>query len=158
MSAQPDSLFNARPMMVDDVSVVIGIEQASYDFPWSENIFRDCLRVGYRCFAATDRTGSVVGYSLLSIVVDEAHVLNLCVDPAFRRQGVARLLLERMLTEARQGGARVIMLEVRPTNSGARALYTDYGFKQIAVRPGYYPAQDGREDAWLLSRRLNRIP
>lgn len=156
MSARPQGLFCTRRLVVDDIAVVLRIEQASYDFPWSENIFRDCLRVGYRCFAATDDTDSVIGYSLLSIAVDEAHVLNLCVDPACRRHGAARLLLERMLGEARQAEARAIMLEVRPSNKGARALYTDYGFRHIATRPGYYPAEGGLEDAWLLSRRVNR--
>lgn len=156
MSAQPQDLFHIRKLSSDDIQVVVAIEQSSYDFPWSENVFRDCLRVGYRCYAAVDFGNNVVGYALLSAVLYEAHILNLCVAPACRRKGVARLLLERMLAEARQACTRAVLLEVRPSNRGARALYAAYGFKRIAVRPDYYPAPAGREDAYLLSRRANR--
>lgn len=156
MSTQPRALFCTRQLVADDIGSVLRIEQASYDFPWSENIFRSCLQAGYRCFAAADDSDSVSGYALLSVAVDEAHVLNLCVDPACRRQGVAQLLLERMLLEARQAELRAILLEVRPSNTGARALYATYGFKHIGTRTDYYPAHNGREDAYLLSRRVNR--
>jgi len=80
----------------------------------------------------------------------------LWIDPAWRRRGVARLLLDRMLCEAAEWRVRTMMLEVRPSNGGARVLYAEYGFKRIATRPAYYPADDGREDAYLLSRRVSR--
>lgn len=157
MSAQPDNLYSTRLMTTEDVDAVARIEQASYQFPWKAHLFDDCLRARYRCFVATAATAEVVGYALLSVVVDEAHVLNLCVDPNCRRRGVARLLLDRMLAEAAAARARAIMLEVRPSNCDARALYSYYGFKRIGIRPGYYPASHGREDAYLLSRRVKRL-
>lgn len=157
MSVQPRGMFHTRAMTADDVAAVLCVEQASYAFPWTQRIFQDCLRVGYRCFVATDLTDNVVGHALLSIAVDEAHVLNLCVDPSARRQGIARLLLERMLQEAQTAAVRAMLLEVRPSNKGARALYAAYGFKRIATRPRYYPAADGREDAYLLSRRVQPL-
>lgn len=156
MSALPQDVFDTRPMARGDIDAVTRIERASYPFPWSRRVFEDCLRAGHRCFVATASAQYVIGYSLLSIAVEEAHVLNLCVDPAHRRRGVARLLLDRMLAEAVDRKMRALLLEVRPSNRGARALYTDYGFKRIATRPAYYPAQDGREDAYLLSRRVHR--
>lgn len=157
MSAKAENLLRTRTMATPDLATVLRIEQASYDFPWSERVFADCLRVGYRCFAATDAQDQVLGYALLSIVLDESHILNLCVDPAYRRQGIAQLLLDRMLLEAGEAGVRTMLLEVRPSNKGARKLYATYGFKRIAVRPGYYPAAAGREDAYLLSRRVQRL-
>jgi len=156
MSAQPKGLYHTRPLMPADIDAVVHIEQQSYDFPWNKRVFEDCLRVGYHCFVAVGPDRRVAGYALLSIAVDEAHVLNLCVDPACRRRGVAQLLLERMLAEARLAGMNAMLLEVRPSNRGARALYAAYGFKRISVRPNYYPATDGREDALLLSRRVTR--
>lgn len=154
MSVQPRNLFQTRPMAAADVPTVLRIERASYDFPWTERIFKDCLRVGYRCFVAVDMANAVIGYALLSVVVDESHVLNLCVAPRWRRRGVARLLLERMLHEAQTTAVHSMLLEVRPSNRGARRLYAAYGFKRIAKRPNYYPSEDGREDAYLLSRRV----
>lgn len=87
-------------------------------------------------------------------MVDEAHVLNLCVDPARQGRGHAQRLLQQLMEVAGGRGAKSVFLEVRPSNLPARRLYARNGFLQIAVRRGYYPAQTGREDAWVLSRRL----
>ncbi len=157
MSVQSHGLFQIRRLQPYDIEAVLRIERSAYRFPWNERIFRDCLRVGYRCFAVADPAGDIMGYSLLSIAVDEAHVLNLCVAEPHRRQGVAQLLLERLLREARAACARAVLLEVRPSNSAARALYDAYGFKHIATRRNYYPVDGGREDAYLLSRRLDLL-
>ncbi|HLQ85891.1 MAG TPA: ribosomal protein S18-alanine N-acetyltransferase [Salinisphaeraceae bacterium] len=154
MSAQPQNLFRIRPMQPADLVAVARNDKASYPFPWSKRIFRDCLRVGYRCFVATDLSAAVVGHALLSIAFDEAHVLNICVAPAYRRQGIARQLLDQLLQEADAANARNLLLEVRPSNRAARRLYAAYGFRRIAKRPDYYPAKHGREDAYLLSRRV----
>src|SRR5699024_3448881 len=81
MSAQPDNFYSTRLMTSDDVDAMARIERASYDFPWEPHLFDDCLRARYRCFVATAASAAVVGYGLLSVVLDEAHVLNLCVDP-----------------------------------------------------------------------------
>lgn len=156
MSAQPQELYTARLMQAADVEAVARIERAGYEFPWKPHLFDDCLRAGYRCFVAVDATDCVLGYGLLSVVLDEAHVLNLCVAPGCRRRGIACLLLDRMLADAEAAQARNMLLEVRPSNHGARKLYADYGFTRIGTRPGYYPAGDGREDAWLLSRLVLR--
>ena len=154
MDRQPQSAFSVRRMRATDVDAVAHIEQASYEFPWQAHLFDDCLRARYRCFVAVDTVGQVRGYALLSVVLDEAHVLNLCVAPAWRRRGIARLLLDCMLAEAAAAQARNMLLEVRPSNRGARKLYAAYGFTRIGMRPRYYPAAGGREDAHLLSRRI----
>ena len=138
-----------------DVSAIIEIEREAYDYPWSERIFHDCLRVGYRAWVATDLAGYVAGYALLSVAAGESHVLNLCVAAAERGRGIAELLLEAMIARAEADNAEVMLLEVRPSNKPARRLYKRCGFKRIATRPNYYPAREGREDALLLSRRLD---
>ncbi|ERJ19020.1 Ribosomal-protein-alanine acetyltransferase [Salinisphaera shabanensis E1L3A] len=154
MSVEPRQLVEVRGMHVRDVPAVLEIEQVSYGYPWSERIFRDCLRVGYRGWVATDLDSRVVGYALLSVAVGEAHVLNLCVAPDARGHGVADRLLDALIAQAEHECAERVLLEVRPSNKAARRLYKRRGFQRIASRPGYYPSPDGREDALLLELAL----
>lgn len=154
MSAELRSVCNIRPLAIADLPAVLAIERAAYDFPWSEGIFRDCLRVGYRGFAAVGPDGALKGYALLSVAVGDAHLLNLCVSPLCRRQGVATQLLEQLIGQARRQAADTLLLEVRPSNRGAVALYHANGFNEVGVRKRYYPASHGREDALILARAL----
>lgn len=154
MSAEPQAICQLRWLRITDLPEVLKIERAAYDFPWSEGVFRDCLRVGYHGFAACDLTDGLIGYALLSAGVSEAHILNLCVAPMARRQGVATLLLEQMVRQARRAGADTILLEVRPSNRGAVTLYERNGFNRVDLRKRYYPAANGREDALLLARAI----
>jgi ribosomal-protein-alanine N-acetyltransferase len=142
-----------RPMRPQDLDEVMAIELASYPFPWSRGIFEDCLRCGYHAWVA-ERAGCIGGYGLLSIGAGEAHVLNLCVAPQARRLGLGRLLLQRLLDDARQARAERVFLEVRPSNAEAVALYHATGFHLIARRPNYYPARNGREDALVMAMEL----
>jgi ribosomal-protein-alanine N-acetyltransferase len=142
-----------RPMMEIDLAEVAAIEQKSYAFPWSENIFRDCLRVGYTC-RALDLAGQVIGYGVMSLGAGEAHILNVCVREEFRSVGFGRRLLEHMLERAAASGVAEAFLEVRPSNLSAIRLYQRLGFEQIGIRRGYYQAPDGREDAIVLKREL----
>jgi len=142
-----------RTMVRDDLPQVSDIERRSYEFPWSHGVFRDCLLAGYTCLVM-DCGGDVAGYSILSVAAGEAHILNLCVDPNFRQLGYADRLLDEVLERARNADAEQIFLEVRPSNEAAIALYKKKGFRQIAYRPAYYQARDGREDAAVLSKVL----
>lgn len=142
-----------RSMEHDDLATVSDIEQRSYDFPWSHGVFRDCLLAGYSCIVL-DRGNEVVGYGILSVAAGEAHILNLCVDPAYRSLGYGARILDEMLSRARYADVKQIFLEVRPTNVNAIALYRKRGFHRIAKRPAYYQARDGREDAAVYSLKL----
>jgi ribosomal-protein-alanine N-acetyltransferase len=146
---------HVRPMMEADLAEVAVIEQRSYLFPWSENIFRDCLRVGYTC-RALDLTGKIIGYGVMSLGAGEAHVLNVCVLPEFRNIGFGRRLLEHLLERAGVAGVNEAFLEVRPSNTSAIRLYQRLGFEQIGIRRGYYQASDGREDAIVLKLDLRK--
>lgn len=154
MSVSPRELVSVRTMRSRDVPAVLAIERLSYGYPWNERIFRDCLRVGYRGWVAMGWEQGVIGYALMSAAAGEAHVLNLCVAPDARGQGVASRLLEVLIEQAQAERVERLLLEVRPSNSAARKLYKRRGFVRIATRPKYYPAPDGREDALLLALEL----
>jgi ribosomal-protein-alanine N-acetyltransferase len=146
-----------RPMTAADVMDVVELEQACYRFPWSEQVFRDCLRVGYDCWVV-DSDDVVSGYGIMSMGAGECHILNLCIDPALRRRGAGRALLVALLRRARDAGMEHAFLEVRPSNPAAIALYRSLGFEPIGVRRGYYQAEGGREDALVLRLDLARLP
>ena len=151
MSAWPDSeAVTIRPLNRDDLDRVIGIERSCYPYPWTRGIFADCLRVGYCCIAL-EVFQELVGYSVMSFGPGEAHLLNICIDPEYRRQGYGAFLLEQMISQARNAGAEMIYLEVRPSNSAAIEMYHQRGFHIIGTRPAYYPAVMGREDARLMA-------
>lgn len=145
--------FNLRPMRDQDVEAVLVSERAAYEFPWSAEIFSDCLRVGYNCWIV-EVGRLVVGHGIMSIGAGECHVLNLCVHPKWQGMGLGRRLLRRLLALARTKGADTAFLEVRVSNRLARALYASEGFCEIGERRGYYPARNGREDAVVLARAL----
>ena len=136
-----------------DVPVVVAIERSSYQFPWSEGIFRDCLRVGYVCRVVA--VGSdIAGYGIMSMGAGEAHVLNVCVREEYRQRGIARKMLLYLIDRARSASMYEAFLEVRPSNLTAARLYHSLGFEQVGVRRGYYQATSGREDAAVLRRML----
>ena len=142
-----------RDMTHDDLSMVSDIERRSYEFPWSHGVFRDCLLAGYRNVALVSED-RVVGYGVLSIAAGEAHILNICVDPELRSHGYGEKLLDELLFRARAASVREIFLEVRPSNERAIQLYLKKGFHQVANRPAYYQANEGREDAAVFAKKL----
>lgn len=142
-----------RAMTPGDVAAVGALERAAYPFPWSEGIFRDCIRVGYLCRVA-ELDGQVVAYGIVAMGAGEAHILNLCVRDDLRGRGVGRQMLALLLERARQAGVGEAFLEVRPTNGLAISLYQSFGFVQVGLRRGYYQAAQGREDALVLKLAL----
>lgn len=148
---QPAAGF--RRMAEQDLQAVLDIERRSYQFPWTRNIFLDCLRHGYSAWVLETGQG-IVGYGVMSVLVQECHILNLCVDPGSRGQGRGRQLLGELLIIARVHEADSAFLEVRTSNFQALSLYLSEGFSEIGTRRNYYPAQLGREDAVILAKRL----
>lgn len=146
---------NVREMIHDDVAEVSDIERRSYEFPWSHGVFRDCLLAGYHC-TVVEREGAVVGYGVLSVAAGEAHILNLCIDPLYRELGYGERLLDEILGMAHEDEVKEIFLEVRPSNEKAIGLYMKKGFRNIAYRPAYYQASEGREDAAVFSKVLKK--
>jgi ribosomal-protein-alanine N-acetyltransferase len=153
MSAVLDIAPALRPMRPSDVDEVLAIERDIYSHPWTLGNFRDSLQAGYSCWVL-EYGPELVGYGVVMIGVQEAHLLNLSVRRGWQRRGLGRRLLEHFLEVAREAGARRMFLEVRPSNAAARALYAARGFREITVRRGYYPATVGREDAILMGLDL----
>jgi ribosomal-protein-alanine N-acetyltransferase len=158
MATAPE-LFDAlpdvqiRPMSESDVTDVIAVERASYQFPWSEGIFSDCLRVGYVCRVVTINE-KIIAYGVMSVGAGEAHILNLCVGEPHRCQGVGKRLLTYLVERGTVAGMAEAFLEVRPSNTSAIRLYLSLGFEQVGMRRGYYQAVGGREDAAVLKLAL----
>lgn len=153
MSAVLKSEPRLAPMRDADLREVLDIETAIYSHPWTRGNFADSLRAGYQCWVL--RGGDeLIGYFILLVAAGEGHLLNLSVAGAQQRRGHGSALLAEAMRMARARGAQHVFLEVRPSNGGAKALYTRFGFQQVAVRPGYYPAHQGREDALVLTLAL----
>lgn len=143
-----------RCMRGEDLDAVMAIEQRAYPFPWTRGIFIDCLASAYSAWVL-EHGRQIIGYGLLSVAADEAHVLNVCVDPLVQSRGHGRLLLRALLDSARKHRAQRVFLEVRPSNPNAIALYQSEGFNEIGRRPRYYPApNNGREDAIVMAIEL----
>jgi len=141
------------PMAESDLERVLPIERAIYEFPWTRANFRDSLRAGYSCWSAR-ADGELVGYAVMMLAAGEGHLLNLSVAAPRQRRGYGRALLAHLVAVARGHGARVVFLEVRPSNAAGKRLYGGSGFEQIGVRRDYYPAQKGREDALVFALNL----
>lgn len=153
MSAVPVPQLHYRRMRMADLADVAHLEKGLYAFPWSLGNFRDSVTAGYDCWAVTHGE-TVIGYAVLMVALDEAHLLNFAVAPEWQNQGIGRAFLRHMVQVARLAACEIVYLEVRPSNLPARHLYKVAGFQQIAIRPEYYPAVSGREDALFLGLSL----
>ena len=148
--------FGLRLMSHSDLCEVMDIESSAYEYPWSEGIFRDCMRVGYACWIY-EKNELVKAYGVMSIVVGECHILNLCVKPQEQGRGLGRLVLRGLLNIACQYPVDTAILEVRPSNWRAVMLYLSEGFNEVGQRKDYYPAKCGREDALILAKSLGML-
>ncbi|MCI0504655.1 MAG: ribosomal protein S18-alanine N-acetyltransferase [Gammaproteobacteria bacterium] len=142
-----------RPMSGEDLDNIMTLETRNYDFPWTRQIFADCLRVGYLC-QVCEMDNQLAGYCIMSTGASEAHVLNLCIAQGYRRRGLGKRLLTHMLELAKHRQVGTVFLEVRPSNKAAISLYEKMGFNEIGTRLDYYPARVGREDAIILAKSL----
>jgi ribosomal-protein-alanine N-acetyltransferase len=158
MSAQPrPAAPQLVPMTPADVDAVIQIENALYDFPWTQGNFVDSLHAGH--LASVLREGPagspLLGYMVAMSGLDEMHLLNLSVAAEVQGQGHARRMLDTLCRQSSMRGARQLWLEVRPSNRRALVLYERYGFERTGLRRGYYPAPGRRrEDAVVMSLDL----
>ena len=153
MSAVLKDAPQLSPMRESDLEEVMAIERAIYSHPWTRGNFVDSLNAGYECRCL--RLGAeLLGYFVVMVAAQEAHLLNLSIDAGHQRRGLGSVLLRDAADLARRLGARNVFLEVRPSNRGAQALYTRFGFRKIGTRRGYYPAHAGREDALVLTLPL----
>ncbi len=137
-------------MSAADLDVIIELEEAAYDFPWTRAIFHDCLNVGYACWVY-EAAGLIEAYGVMSLGAGEAHILTLAVRHQRRGQGLGKMMLSHLMIVAKQFHVHTVLLEVRPSNHVAISLYQQMGFNEIGLRPNYYPAHHGREDALMMA-------
>lgn len=153
MNAVLKSRLEYRPMRPEDIADIVATEQRLYPFPWTAVNFVDSLVSGYSAWVAREG-GAIVGYAVMMLVVDEAHLLNISIVAERQRTGLGATLLEYLVGVARAAGAKRMLLEVRPSNTSGCGLYRRYGFVEIGRRRGYYPRPGGREDALVMECAL----
>ncbi len=165
MSAQP-SLFPSsyasllpleasfEPMRADALADVMLAERAAYLWPWSEGNIQDSIVNGHYCQTLRNHQGQLIGYFIVMPSVDEVHLLNITVAPAYQKQGWARVMLDALHGWARDRKAQWVWLEVRVSNARAIGIYEEYGFRRVGLRKAYYPLNGlQREDAIVMSNQ-----
>ncbi|MBB1270017.1 ribosomal protein S18-alanine N-acetyltransferase [Shewanella sp. SR44-3] len=151
--------YVVRPLVEAHLDAMLLIEHAAHSHPWSLANLADCFgRLHYGAGLFLQQAGgpdALVGFFLMQQVIDEASLLDICVDPKFQGQGLGRLLMKQLIDEAVNRDAAVIMLEVRASNVGAIHLYQSLGFIEVSRRKNYYQSQTGYEDAILMDLTFN---
>lgn len=136
-----------KEMQFTDLEEVLNIENDLYDVPWTKKIFADCLNY-YKCFVVIDEDNNkIIGYGIISIVLDESHLLNIGIDKYYQNKGLGYKLTNFLINYAKVCNTRKMYLEVRESNKKALSLYKKFGFEQFGIRKNYYETKEGREDA-----------
>jgi ribosomal-protein-alanine N-acetyltransferase len=149
MSAQLQDMPRIRRMVPTDLDAVVAIEREVFLFPWTRGNFGDSIESGYHCLVL-EQDGEVLGYGVMTIGAEEAHLLTLSIAAGSQRKGWGERLLREFIRIAKERLARTMFLDVRESNRAAARLYERLGFRQIAKRRGYYPAMGGREDSLVM--------
>ena len=136
-----------------DLAAAYAIEKRSHAFPWSEKTFASNQGERYLNLRL-EVDGQLAAFAITQVVLDEAKLFNIAVDPAHQRRGLGRALLEHLITQLEQRDVFTLWLEVRASNAPAIALYESLGFNEATVRRNYYPTADGREDAIVMALPL----
>lgn len=149
-----------RPMVESDLSWVLSIEKQAYDYPWTRSGFENSLDQGVNYILCSD-AGRELGYACVLTVLDEAHLLNLCIAPDYQGLGVGRQALEKLKEKLKESAYQMMFLEVRDSNIPAQRLYEKCGFQRDGLRKNYYRCRswdeereallEDKEDAVLMS-------
>jgi ribosomal-protein-alanine N-acetyltransferase len=146
-------MHSIRNMTVQDIDSIFEIEKQAYPFPWSKSLFEQAVQSTKYCVVLV-LDNKIVGYGIISFVVGEAELLNLCIAPALQGKGLANKLLTHLLEHAANIDNHEMFLEVRVSNAAAIHLYDKIGFNEIGRRKNYYPTVGGKEDAILMAAPL----
>lgn len=149
-----DHPITIRSMTINDVPDVCALDRRSFSLPWTEKSFiyeitENQLSIPLVVEIDTPAGNSIIGFIVVWIIVDEAHIGTIAVDESYRNKAIAQRLITEAFRQARRSGALIGYLEVRAGNLPARHLYEKLGFEVDGVRKGYY--QDNHEDAILMS-------
>lgn len=152
MSVSESTALRFEPIAVEHLDAILAIEVEAYPEPWTEGMFRDEVRNTHSHFFVAMLGETLVGYGGFWLVADEAHITSVTVRDKYRRRGFGHRLVEFLLDEAVEVGARIATLEVRVSNLAARNLYLQYGFRPVGLRKNYYPKSN--EDAIVMLKEL----
>lgn len=139
-----------QPMTAASLDEVLEVEKRAYDIPWKRTGFEDCIAARNDCWIICLGPDHI-GHCIVSYVLDEAHLLNICVDPSYKRKGFGAEALSQLIQIAKRKNSAFFFLEVRESNTPAINLYHSAGFNEVGIRKGYYPAKNGRENAILMT-------
>ena len=142
-----------RDMTLGDLAEVFAIDCQTNDFPWTQSLFEQAL-ASTKKTSVIEEQGEILGFSIVSYVVGEAELLNICIAKQQQGKKLGNQLLEHVLAQAKQSENHEMYLEVRASNIAALALYEKHDFNEIGRRTDYYPMKGGREDAILMARSL----
>ena len=148
-----DSSLQYVKMTETMLPAILVIENQAYPIAWNDQLFRDCIQKNYLCQVLMAER-QIIGYFIVQIILDEYHILNLCVTPEFQGNGIGKYQLEYIHQRAEAETMNRVLLEVRASNIKAKKLYSSYGFHTIGKRKNYYPDFDGREDAQVMELAL----
>jgi len=140
---------------------VLAIEQSAYSHPWTPGNFRDSVVAGYHLeilLVQDQGREHVAGYCVAMEGVDEVHLLNITVAPAWQGRGLGTRLLTALCAWSRQRQAQWLWLEVRASNTHAQQVYQHFGFKRVGERKDYYPLSPGRREDAVVMSLLLRVP
>lgn len=148
MKSLPRTL-DISPMGIDDIGDVLRVEALCFSTTWPRNAFHNELTENKLAhyFIGRNEQG-IIAYGGLWVILEDAHITTVAVNPAFQRRGFGERMLVRLLDEAIARGASWITLEVRESNHAAQALYKKYGFAVVNTRRGYY--SDNDENALVM--------
>jgi len=146
-------------VIATDISQLMPIENACHSHPWTEKTFATCIGnryFGEKLSETPSQSGGIIGFYIGELVIDEATLMDICVEPSEQGKGFGKKLLNQFIQQAKSKGALKIWLEVRAKNISAQMLYMNAGFIEISRRTGYYPSSSGfgYEDAIVMSLTL----
>lgn len=150
--------FQIEPVQIEDLAQILGLESKATLFPWSEANHRDAIEQSYPSLLIRHEQ-AVAGFIIFNFYADECHLLNVVVAPDYQRQGLAKRLIEQLLSVAIDNQMSKVILEVRESNLSAIALYKNFGFEQIGTRKNYYRGKENdlmeRENALVMQLLLD---
>lgn len=148
----PSEHIYLRAMQEKDLRAVYKLEKLCQLYPWPAWYFRRQLRSA-SCWVLVQQ-GMIIGFGIVAMVKDWAHIMNMCVAPGYRRCGLGRRIMIHLIRIAKRQHASHAWLEVRPSNIPAVMLYRKLGFRKKQIRKKYYMRPSGRENGIVMVRRL----
>lgn len=139
-----------RRLTTDDADIAAELDLKCFGVrdACSREYFFSVAQDERREFLVAEKDGKIIACAGAEIANDTAEIESLAVDPDYRRQGIATILLIKLLGAIKRRGATFIILEVRPSNKAAIALYKGFGFQIVEREKDYY----WNEDAWIMAR------